>query len=75
MDIISSLFSSQDMLAHFALIILIALYGLFALIVGIQINNLNRSVTQVGFSVILNFLAFFHLVTALALLLLTVLSL
>ena len=75
MDIISSLFSGQDVIAHFALIILIAFYGLFALIVAIQINNLNRAVTQVGVSVVLNFLAFIHLLAALALLLLTVLSL
>lgn len=75
MDIIPSLFSSQDTILRFALIILISLYGLFALIVAIQLNNLNRVINQIGFSIILNALALAHLLAALALLILSVLSL
>lgn len=73
--IISSLFANQDILFKLALIILIALYGLFALIVAIQINNLNRVVNQIGFSRILNLLAILHFFAAIALLLASVLSL
>ena len=72
---IPSIIGSQDIIFRFALIILIALYGLFALIVAIQIGNLNRVVHQVGFSGILNFLAVIHFFTALALLAFAVLFL
>lgn len=72
---IPSIIESQDIIFRFALIILIALYGLFALIVAIQIGNLNRVVHQVGFSAVLNFLAVLHFFAALALLALAVLSL
>ena len=73
--IIAGIFGSQDIILRFALIILIALYGLFALIVAIQINNLNRTINQIGFSSILNMFAIIHLFAALALLILAVLSL
>ncbi len=72
---INSLFSSQDIIFRFGLMILIALYGLFALIVAVQINNLNRVVNQIGFSGVLNFIALTHLVASLALLGATVLFL
>lgn len=75
MNLISALFSSQDIIFSFAMLILIAIYGLFALIVAIQINNLNRVVTQIGFAPIFNILALLHLFGAIALLILSVLSL
>lgn len=75
MSFINNLFSSQDIIFRFGLLILIALYGLFALILAIQINNLNRVVNQIGFSTILNIIAFIHLVASLALLGATVLFL
>jgi hypothetical protein len=75
MSLLSSLFASQDVIFRFALVILVALYGLFALIFAIQIGNLNRVINQVGFSAVLNFLAVLHFFAALALLALVVLSL
>jgi hypothetical protein len=74
-EIISSIFSGQDLIVRFALVILIALYGLYALIVAIQISNLNRVVHQVGSSGVLNFLAILHFGLTLALLVIAVLSL
>lgn len=74
-SIISSLLSGQDIIARFALVIFIALYGLFALIVAIQIGNLNRVVNQIGASAFLNFLAVLHFGVALALLVIAVLFL
>jgi hypothetical protein len=71
----SSLFASQDVIFRFALVILSAFYGLFALIVAIQIGNLNRIIKQVGASAVLNFLAVLHFFAALALLALAVLFL
>ena len=78
MDILQGLFDNflnQDLLIRFALIILIALYGLFALILVIQINNLNRTIKQIAFAPIFNLLAIIHFFAALALLLAAVLSL
>jgi len=74
-SIFSDLFASQDLIFRIGLIILIALYGLFALIVAIQINNLNRVVTLIGVSGMLNLFALVHFFGAIALLLLSVLSL
>lgn len=74
-SIISQLLNGQDIIVRFALVVLLALYGLFALILAIQIGNLNRVVHQVGSSGVLNFLAIFHFGAALALLVVAVLSL
>jgi hypothetical protein len=72
---IMNLMANQDVIARFSLIILSALYGLFALILSIQIANLNKVVRQIGFAPIFNFLAYIHLAGALALLLFSVVSL
>ena len=74
-QLIDSLFSNQDIIFRFVLIVLIALYGLFALIVAIQVGNLNKVVNQIGFSPVLNALAVIHFVAAIALLAFAVLSL
>ncbi|HVT01196.1 MAG TPA: DUF5657 family protein [Patescibacteria group bacterium] len=77
MDInsILAIFSDQNGLAKFALIVLIGFYSLFALIILIQIRNLNRIVNQIKFSPIFTFIAFNHLLAALALLVFAVLFL
>ncbi len=75
MDLLNNLISSQDFIFRFALIILISLYGLFALIVAIQIGNLNKIVNQIGFSPFLNTAAVLHFFATIALLVLAVLSL
>lgn len=75
LSLTTSLFSSQDLIFRLALIVLVALYGLFALIVAIQISNLNKVVNQIGFSGILNFAAVTHFFAAIALLIISVLSL
>lgn len=49
-DLINSLISSQDAIIRFALVVLISIYGLFALIVAIQVGNLNKVVNQAAFS-------------------------
>lgn len=70
-----NILANQDSLFRIILIILIALYGLFALILFIQIRNLNRIVNQVTFSPVFIVLAFVHLTITLALLFFTVLFL
>ncbi|HVZ12793.1 MAG TPA: DUF5657 family protein [Patescibacteria group bacterium] len=70
-----NLLASQDFLVRIGLIIGISFYGLFALIVAIQINNLNRALNQVGFSFIFNVIAVVHMLATIALLILAVLSL
>lgn len=78
MEILQPLFDSffnQDLLIRFTLLILIAFYGLFALILVIQINNLNRTIKQIAFAPIFNLLAIIHFFAALALLLAAVLFL
>lgn len=78
MDIIIltiNIIKNQDTLVRFALVVLTALYGLFALIVAIQIKNLNKIINQIEFSPIFIFLGFLHVSAALALFLLAVLSL
>jgi hypothetical protein len=63
------IFSNQDAIFKVILLILIGIYGLFALILAIQIRNLNRIINQIRFSPIFTILASGHLVAALALLL------
>lgn len=74
-NLINTLFSNQDLIIRFALVVLISVYDLFALIVAIQIGNLNKVVNQVGFSSILNVAAVAHFFATLALLVVAVLSL
>jgi hypothetical protein len=77
MDILGifNFIANQDLIFRFALIIVIALYGLFALILAIQVGNLNRVLHQIGASSILSLLAIGHALAAIALLMLAVVSL
>lgn len=72
---IISLITNQSTVFGFVLIILIALYGLFALIAAIQVSNLNKVVNQVGFAPILNVIFVAHFLASLALLFFAVLFL
>lgn len=74
-DLVLALFQNQDFLFKIALLILIALYGLFALIVYIQIVSLNNILNQISFSPIFKALGFLHFALTLALLVFAVLSL
>lgn len=71
-DILINFFSDQNLLFKIGLVILIALYSLFALIVAIQIRNLNKIVNQINFSPIFTLAAFLHLGITVALLLFAV---
>ena len=71
-DFFVNIFSNQDMLLKIALMILISIYGLFALILTVQIRNLNRIINQITFSPIFTVLAGAHLAATLALLLFAV---
>jgi len=78
MDIIGflvNIFADQNFLIRITLVILLVLYGFFALIIAIQISNLNKTINQIGFSGILNFIAALHVLASLALLVFAVLSL
>lgn len=74
-ELIRALFTNQDFLAKIGLLILTALYSLFALIVYVQIVNLNRILTQISFAPIFKIIAFAHFAASLALLIFTVLFL
>lgn len=65
-------FFNQDFLLKIFLLVLISLYGLFALILSIQIRNLNRIINQINFAPIFSLLATIHFAAAIALLLFTV---
>ena len=66
--VLVSFFSDQDLLFKIGLVVLIALYGLFALIVAIQIRNLNKIIDQIDFSPFFNFLYLVHVGATIALL-------
>lgn len=70
-----NIFANQDSLFKIILTILIAIYGLFALILFIQIKNLNRVLNQLKFSPIFIILGLVHLLITFALLIFAVLFL
>ncbi|OGH15962.1 MAG: hypothetical protein A3C30_03945 [Candidatus Levybacteria bacterium RIFCSPHIGHO2_02_FULL_40_18] len=69
------IFSNQDALFRIILIILISIYGLFALILFLQIRNLNRIINQITFSPIFIVFTLVHLLATVALLFFAVLFL
>lgn len=66
---------NQTFFLKIILILLLSLYGLFALIVAMQIKNLNNIVNQIKFSQTFILLSFLHSLGALALLIATVIFL
>lgn len=75
MDVFNNIISNQDIIFRFAAIILIALYGLFALIVAVQISNLNKLLMQQGAGALLTIFSIINLFASIALLFVAVLSL
>ena len=71
-DVLISFFSDQNLLFKIGLVVLIAIYSLFALIVAVQIRNLNRIINQINFSPLFTLAAFLHLGITVALLLFAV---
>ena len=71
-EIVERLFSDQDFLFKIFLIVVTSLYGLFALILWVQIRSLNKIIDQIDFSPVFNALGFLHLLGALALIFLSV---
>jgi hypothetical protein len=74
-NFILNIFSNQDALFRIILVVLIVLYGLFALILFIQIRNLNHILNQTAFSPIFILIALIHLLATFALLFIAVLFL
>ena len=62
-------FSNPQLLIQLFLLVLVIMYGLYAVVVAFQIRTLNNTVTQVMFSQVFTFLAFLHAGLALALML------
>lgn len=71
-DIFGRFFSDQDFLFKIILIITTIFYGLFAIILAVQINSLNKIIDQIDFSPFFNTIALVHVVAAIALVFLTV---
>lgn len=67
-ELISKFFSDQDFLFKIILVILVSLYGLFALVLAIQIKNLNKIINQIDFSPVFNLLSLIHVGATIALL-------
>lgn len=74
-DFLIQFFTDQNLLFKLILGILSSLYLLFAVIILIQVRNLNRIVNQISFSPIFSFLAWLHMLATLAILLATVIFL
>lgn len=75
LDVLVNFFSDQNLLLKIGLVVLTVLYSLFALIVAIQIRNLNKIIDQIDFSPFFNFLSLVHVGATIALLFAVVISL
>jgi len=67
-ELISKFFSDQDFLFKIIITILISFYGLFSLVLAVQIRNLNKIIDQIDFSSFFNFLSLVHVGATIALL-------
>lgn len=67
--------SNQDFVAKIILVIVLALYSLFALVLTNQVRVLSRTVNQIHFSPIFQALAYIHTTIAVLLLISVVLFL
>jgi hypothetical protein len=67
--------SNQDFLAKIILVIILALYSLFALVLTNQVRVLSRTVNQIHFAPIFQALAYIHTTIAVLLLISVVLFL
>jgi len=65
---------SQDLFVSLVLFVLMIFYGFFAVVLFIQITTYNRIMTQTGFSSIFQLLGFLHILIAVSLLLLTIVT-
>lgn len=71
LTIINNFVSNQDLIIKIILIILLSLYGLYSIIVALQVRVLTTIVDQINSSGVLKFIAFLHAVLVIVLLLFT----
>jgi len=72
MELINAIISfvgNADLMVRLFLLVTIAMYGLFAIVLAFQIRTLNNTIKQATFSSVFTFLSFLHAGIALALML------
>jgi Family of unknown function (DUF5657) len=67
-----TLLGNHDFLFKIILIVTSILYGLFALILSVQIKNLNKIINQIDFSSFFNLVTLIHFLGAIAIIFLSV---
>lgn len=68
-------FFSQDLFISAVLLVLLIVYGFYALVLSIQIKTYNNIVTQTGFAPIFTFIGYLNVAISVALILLILLTL
>ncbi len=68
-------FLSQDLFISVVLLILLIMYGFYALVLSIQIKTYNNILTQIGFAPIFTFIGYLNVVVAIGLILLILFTL
>lgn len=68
-------FLSQDLFISVVLLILLIMYGFYALVLSIQIKTYNNILTQAGFAPIFIFVGYLNVVVAIGLILLILFTL
>lgn len=66
---------SQDLFVSVVLLILLIIYGFYALVLSIQITTYNRIITQEGFAPIFQLIGFLNVGAAILLILIILLTL
>lgn len=68
-------FFTQDLFISVVLLVLLIIYGFYALVLSIQIKTYNNIVTQVGFATIFTLIGYLNVAFAIGLILLILLTL
>jgi len=68
-------FFSQDVFLSVVILILLIVYGFYALVLSIQIKTYNNIVTQTGFAPIFTFIGYLNVAVTIALILIVLLTL
>lgn len=66
---------SQELFVSIVLLVLLIVYGFYALVLSIQIRTYNKIITQTGFAAIFSFLSYLNVGIAIILILITLMTL
>ena len=68
-------FFNQDVFLSIVILVLLIVYGFYALVLSIQIKTYNNIVTQSGFATIFTFIGYLNVAVTIALILIVLLTL